>query len=65
MIEPEIKADLTKSSNKILKELALPAATQLGQAFENIFGILNTATLPAKLANNYAKRNFDKLNQKK
>jgi len=55
-----IQADLTESSNKILTELALPASKQLGQALGNVFGLLNTATFPIKLANEYAQRNFQK-----
>lgn len=59
-----IKSDLSESTNLVLKELSLPASTQIGQALGNIFGILNTVTLPIKLANEYAQRNYQKLSEK-
>jgi hypothetical protein len=59
-----IKADLSESSNEILKELALPSARQVGQALGNVFGLFNTLTLPIKFGNEYAKRNFAKYAEK-
>lgn len=53
-----IQADISDSSNQILKELALPAATQVGQALGNVFGLFNTLTLPLKFGNQWAQRNF-------
>lgn len=61
---PEIKTDLSESSNEIIKSLALPASKQIGKALGNAFGLLNTATLPIKLANNYAQRNFQIYNER-
>lgn len=62
-----IKADVSESTNNALKELALPASKEIGQALGNVFGLFNTLTLPIKLANKYAQRNFkiyaDKMNQ--
>jgi len=60
----EIQTDLTESSNQILKELALPASQQIGQALGNVFGLLNVATFPIKLANEYAQRNFKRYSEK-
>jgi hypothetical protein len=59
-----MKTDLTESSSKILTELALPASKQVGQALGNVFGLFNTVTLPIKLANDYAQRNFQKYSDK-
>lgn len=59
-----IKADLSESSNEIIKELALPSARQVGQALGNVFGLLNTLTLPIKFGNEIAQRNFAKYAEK-
>lgn len=57
-MESPVKADITNSANEIMKQLALPAAAQFGQALGNVFGLINTITLPVKFCNLYAQRNF-------
>jgi len=60
----EINADVSESVNEIIKKSLLSASEQFGMALGNVFGLLNTVTLPAKLANIYAQRNFEKYEQK-
>ncbi len=55
-----VTADISDSTNSILKELALPAVTQVGLALGNVFGLLNTFTLPVKFGNEFAQRNYKK-----
>lgn len=66
-MELPVKCDVSQSTNEVIKELALPASTQIGQALGNVFGLLNTATLPFKFTNEWAQRNFrtysEKLNE--
>lgn len=59
-----IKCDVSQSTNEVIKELALPASTQIGQALGNVFGLLNTSTLPLKFTNVWAQRNFQKYSEK-
>lgn len=56
--------DLTKVSNDVLSNLCMPASKQLGKALGNVAGLLNTTTLPIKLFNQYAKKNYEKLEEK-
>ena len=66
-MELPVKCDVSQSINEVIKELALPASTQIGQALGNVFGLLNTATLPFKFTKEWAQRNFrtysEKLNE--
>ncbi|MBX9867524.1 MAG: DUF4393 domain-containing protein [Burkholderiales bacterium] len=59
-MDSPIKVDITDSANEIIKQLALPATAQIGQALGNVFGLVNTITLPIKFCNVYAQRNFAK-----
>ena len=63
-IESPIKVDISKSANKTLEALCFPAAEQAGKAIGNIIGLINTMTLPAKFANVWAERNFEKYAEK-
>jgi len=62
-----VSADISDSTNSILKELAIPASKQIGKALGNVFGLINTVTLPIKFFNEYAQRNYkiyaEKLNE--
>lgn len=69
----DVKADLSESGNEVIKAMGLPASKQLGLALGNVFGLLNTATLPFKFANTIAnswyenaiaKRNIENLADK-
>lgn len=66
-MELPVKCDVSQSTNEVIKELALPASTQIGQALGNVFGLINTATLLFKFTNEWAQRNFrtysEKLNE--
>lgn len=57
-MKSSVKADITDSVNEIIKQLALPASAQFGQALGNVVGLINTLTLPVKFCNLYAQRNF-------
>lgn len=59
-----VKADLTKSANEIITDLCKPATKQVGKALGNVAGLLNTTTLPFKLANDYAQANYKKYSEK-
>ena len=60
----EIKADVSKSVDETLKNLALPASKKFGMALGNVAGLFNTMTLPIKLANVYAQKNYQALEDK-
>ncbi len=64
IIKAEAKVDISESTNKTLEALCFPAAEQAGKALGNIAGLINTITLPVKLANVWAERNFEKYAEK-
>jgi hypothetical protein len=64
LIPVNVNADISDSSNKIIVDLFGPASKQLGMALGNVFGLINTVTMPAKLINEYATRNFENVGEK-
>lgn len=60
----EVKADISPSANEQITNLFSPSSKQVGLALGNLFGLLNTATLPFKFFNTYAQHNFAKYEEK-
>lgn len=63
-ISTEITADISNVSNDVLSNLCIPFSKQLGKALGNITELVHTVTLPIKLVNQYAKKNYEKLESK-
>lgn len=63
-ISASVNADISDVSNNVLTNLCIPASKQLGKSLGNIAGLLHTTTLPIKLFNQYAKKNYEKLEEK-
>jgi len=63
-ISASLNADISDVSNNVLSNLCIPSSKQLGKALGNIAGLIHTSTLPIKLINQYAKKNYEKLEEK-